>query len=272
MLLHSPKPTTLLRLLGRPIGGRHAGASTGASGLLSPLLRRLALHVLHRFLARYRERVDAKVLADGTRHEDSPPEIYNHSEEKVRIQVDQLDLCTDGGETQARQVSEDSAANEREQHDGPVREGLARQVREDHLGGHAAEDEAHGQAEQHEMIFLAQGREGAVEPEADGEEVDCEGCPLKEDGRQRKVLSVARLDHVFDASWDVDKQPADDDQYPHIAHGKLADLVGVAECVLLAQNFNYRCCPNLGAVDTREGHDGGRDEQTFRRTVEVAQV
>lgn len=75
---------------------------------------------------------------------------------------------------------------------------------------------------------------------------------------------------MLDAPWDVDEQSGDDDQHPHVAHGKLADLVGIAKCIFLAKDFDYRCCPDLWAVDARESHDGGCDKQALGRTVEVA--
>lgn len=268
VLLYRGKPTILLRLLGRPIRSCDADASS----LLSSFLRRLALPVLHGLLMRYRQCVDAEVLADGACHEDGPSEIHNHRENKVPVQVRQLDLRADGGETQVGQVGDDSAADQWEKHDGPVREGLARQVREDHLGSHTTEDEAHGKAEEHKVVLPAQGREGAIEPEADREEVDCEGRPLEKNRRQGQVLSAACLDYMLDTPWDVHEKSRDDDQDPNVAHGKIAKLVGVAESVLLAQYFNDWRCPNLWAVDTREGHDGGGNEQALGRAVEVAQV
>lgn len=147
MLLHRRKPTILLRLLRCPIRSRHAAIAAAAGLLLGSLLRRLTLHVLDCLLVWDRQRVNAEVLADGARHEDRPPEVHDHREDEVSVQVGQLNLGADGGEAQAWQVSEDGAADKWEEHDGPVREGLARQVCEDHLSSHATKDEAHGQAE-----------------------------------------------------------------------------------------------------------------------------
>ncbi len=51
-------------------------------------------------------------------------------------------------------MCERGAGDQRRQQHGPVGEGLARQVRQDDLGGHAAKDERHCEAEEDEVVLL----------------------------------------------------------------------------------------------------------------------
>lgn len=179
----------------------------------------------------------------------------------------------DGGQAEARQVAEDGAAHERDQHDGPVREGLAREVGEDHLGGHAAEDEGHGQAEEHEVVLTHEGRVGRVQPGADGERVDGHGDPLEEDGEDGESVAAAGLHHVEHAEGHVaEDERADDDEDPDVADRVVADELVVAEEVPLADEIDDALGPDAGAVDARDGHDAAGDQYALGRAVEVAEV
>ena len=133
-------------------------------------------------------------------------------------------------EPEAREITQDGAADEGDQHDGPVREGLAREVREDHLGRHAPEDEGHSQAEEDEVVLAHQGRVRRVQPRADGERVDGHGDPLEEDGEHGEVVAPARLDDVEHAEGDVSEdEGSDDDEDPDVADRVVTHEVVVAE-------------------------------------------
>lgn len=112
-----------------------------------------------RWSGRDGQAVDVQKRTDPAYDEHGPSKIHDRSKDKVRAQIPQLEDGRRGRDTpcrEYRQVREHGAADERRQHDGPVREGLAREMREDDLGRHAAEDKRHGEAEQHEPLLAQQ--------------------------------------------------------------------------------------------------------------------
>lgn len=221
----------------------------------------------------YREAVDAEEVAYARGHEERPAEIDDEREDEVGAEIVLLGAGRDGREAEAWKVAEDGAAHERNQHDGPVREGLARQVREDHLCGHAPEDEGHGQAEEDEVVLAHERRVGRVQPGADGEGVDGHGDPFKEDGEDGESVATAGLDHVEHAEGHVTKdERADDDEDPDVADRVVADELVVAEEVLFADKIDDALGPDAGAVDAREGHDAAGDQYALCRTVKIAEV
>ena len=168
------------------------------------------------------ETVDAQISADAIDDQERPTEIDDHGEDQVRAQVPEFDAGGDGRETDAGQVAQDGAADERDQHDGPVGERLPGEMGEDDFGCHAAEDEGHGQAEEDQSVLAHQGRVGGVEPRADGRGVDGDGRPFQEDGGHGKAVRAAGLDDVVDASGQVgDEEGAEDERDPEIDHGAL---------------------------------------------------
>ena len=108
--------------------------------------------------------VDAEVTADAGDDQEGPAGVDEQGEGEVGSQVPQLGGGVHGRQAQARQVAEEGAAQQGRERDGPVREGLVGEVGEDDLGGHAAEDEGHGQAEEEQPVLAHEGRGGRVEP------------------------------------------------------------------------------------------------------------
>lgn len=260
----------LLRLLAirsrrRPICLRSAVPASHLLGLL-------ALAVLHRLLVRNRQGVDTEEVADCASHQECPPKVRNRGKHEIAVQISQLHLGCDSWETKPGQVAQDGAPDKREEHDGPVGKGLAREMGEDHLGGHAAKDKAHSQTEQHQVVFLAERRKGAVQPKANGEEVDGKGSPLEKDWRNGQILPPARLHNMLDAARNVEEQADDDGHWPDVAYGQVAQLLCVAKCVLFAQHLHDRRLPNLRTAEARNSHDGSGNEQTLGGAIDVAQV
>ena len=74
-----------------------------------------------------------------------PFTVHNSSEDKVSTEVPEFKASGDGTECRARDgevrvVDKQSTSDHRCEHDGPVREGLVCEMRQDDLGGHASED------------------------------------------------------------------------------------------------------------------------------------
>lgn len=230
--------------------------------------------VLDLLLAGDREGVDAEEVADAGDDEVRPAEVHDEREEEVRPEVEVLGAGGDGREAEDGEVAQRGAADQRRQHDGPVGEGLARQVGEDHLGGHAAEDERHGQAEQHEVVLTPQRRVRAVQPRPDRERVHRHGRPLEEDGEHGLPPRPPRPHHVQHAERHVpEHERADDDGDPGVADGVFSDEVGVPEQVLgPAGELDDGARPDVRAENTGERHDGGGDQEALGGAVEVAQV
>jgi hypothetical protein len=115
------------------------------------------------------------------------------------------------------QVSQHCTTHERCQQDGPVRERLFGQVRQDNLRSHAAKDKAHGQAEQNQPVFREQCRVRGVEPQPARPGEDDDGSPLEEDWQDGEVLATTRNGNVIHARRQVrDQERADQDGHPEV--------------------------------------------------------
>lgn len=218
------------------------------------------------------EGVDAQVVADARHHEPGPAEIDDHGKGKVGPQVVEFQLDANLGKSNSGKVSDDRTADERVQHNGPVGEGLARQVGEDHLGGEAAKDERHGEAEEDKVVVLHERAVRRKDPERNRDGVDGHGNPLEEDGQDGEAVGAAGLDNVEDAERNLGKdERADNETNPDVSEGSLAQKVSKAGEAAV-QTESQRLSPDLRAPDTRHDHDGASDEDTFGGTVDDAEV
>ena len=99
-----------------------------------------------------------QIGADTVDDKKGPTEIDDDSEEKISVEVSQLDRGTDGGSAEEGEgIDQEGAENERGEHDGPQRKRLTGEMGEDDFGGHTAEDEGHGETEEHEMMMTSYG-------------------------------------------------------------------------------------------------------------------
>lgn len=70
---------------------------------------------------------------------------------------------------------------------------------ENDLGGHAAKDAGHGQAEEEEVLLAQQARVWGGEPGGAGAGEEEHGDPVEKNRRNRQVLIAASVDDVDDA-------------------------------------------------------------------------
>lgn len=217
--------------------------------------------------------VDAEEVAYAGGDKVGPAEVDDAGEGEVRPEVVVLELGAYRREPEPREVTQDGAADEGYEHDGPVGEGLAGQVGEDHLGRHAAEDEGHGQAEEDQVVLAHQRRVRRVQPGADAEGVHGHGDPLEEDGEDGEAVPPPRLDDVEHAEGHVAEQErAGDHGDPDVADRVAAHEVVVAEQAVLADDVDDALRPDAGPANARDGHDAARDEDALGGAVDVAQV
>ena len=149
-------------------------------------------------------------------------------------------------------------------------------MRQDHLGGHAAEDEGHYDAEEDEVVFLGEGRVGRVEPGEGGEDEDGHRGPLEEDREDVLTAGEARFNDVVDAEGHMGKEDGETQEPdPDVDEGDVAqDRVGEAEKVedcgdrKLAEGLR----PDAGPVVAGDEHHQAGEQDALGRTVDVAQV
>lgn len=91
--------------------------------------------------------LDSQKVADASDHQVGPAEVDHHRKEEIGPHVKQFQLGANLGETDSRKVRKNSTADQRSQHDSPVRERLAGQVRKNHLSRQSSENKGHGEAE-----------------------------------------------------------------------------------------------------------------------------
>jgi len=96
-------------------------------------------------LLRNSKTVDTQVIADARNNQMRPFAVHNSSEDEVSAEVPEFKASGDGTECRAGDgevgvVDEQGASDHRGEHDGPVRERLVCEMREDDLGSHASED------------------------------------------------------------------------------------------------------------------------------------
>lgn len=99
------------------------------------------------------QRSDTKEVADAGDHQECPSEVNDGGEEEVAPKIIEFEGRTDLRKAESRQVTEESTANQRPQHDSPEWEGLTGKVGEDHFCGHAAKDKRHCDTEQNQMVI-----------------------------------------------------------------------------------------------------------------------
>lgn len=154
-------------------------------------------------------------------------------------------------------VDQQCAANHGHQHDCPVGERLAGEMREDNLRGHAAKDQGHGQAVQDEMVVFEEMRVRRAEP--------CHGARDKHDQRgplvdQRQHGLVPRAPGLRDVDYAGrqmrDEEGQEDDRDPEFLQRDLANL-----CLVRREVVCERGGPDLGAeVAGRADEEAGEDE------------
>ena len=183
--------------------------------------------LVRRRFVRDGEAPDAQVGADAVDHEERPAEVDDHGEGRVGAQVPQFRDGADGWETESGEVGEDGATEERHEHDGPVGERLAREVGEDDLGRHAAEDEGHGGAEEHKVVVAQERRPRRVQPSACGADENDKGSPFEEDRRHGKRFCSTDLDNVVHTRRHVRyKQGDEEDGYPVVDDRRITEYLG----------------------------------------------
>lgn len=216
--------------------------------------------------------IDAEVVAYGGDDKVGPAKVHDEGEEKVGPEVVQFQGGADGGQSQARQIAEKDAADERGEHDGPVGEGLARQVGEDDLGGQSAKDKGHGQAEEDEVVLLHEGAVWGVDPGADTQGEDGHGRPLGEDGQHGQTLLAASAGDVVEAEGNVaDEEGQQDQADPYVAEGGLAKH-GSEAGQSIAQGGGEGQRPDVRAPDARGDHDAAGDEEALGRSIDDAEI
>lgn len=264
--LHSPRYTLLILL--------HSVEDSGWARQHGPC----CLLVRHLLLVGDREAVDAEVVANARRDEVRPAEVGDTRKDKIGPQVHQLNFRRHGREAEARKIAENSSADQRPQHDGPVREGLAGEMGEDHLGGHPAKDEAHDDAEQDQVVVRADGRVRAECPGANAEREDGHGRPLEEDRQDGLVARLPRLDDIVDAKRNVpNEKRAGDEGDPDVAeaeiskelrrHPQRADNVHAA-----GKDIDQALRPNSRAAVAANRHNRAGDQDALGRSVEVSKI
>lgn len=206
--------------------------------------------------------VDAEEVADAQDDEEGPAGVHDGREDEVAPQVHEFGLRGDGakgraGDGEVGVIDEQGAANHGREHDGPVREGLAREVREDDLGGHATEDEGHGQAVEHEVVVLEDEGIWRAEPGDGGSAENDDRCPLPEDWQDGEVLGAAGASNVDDAGGEVsDEECGKDQRDPEVSETHVTKPFSEAREV-----GDQGHGPDLGAKVPRHADEGaGKDE------------
>lgn len=98
------------------------------------------------------KRIDAEEIANSVDDNICPTEVNNCGKNQVPPEVVKFESGAQLREADARHVAEETSTNKRPQHHSPVREWLASKMGENHLGGHAAKDKRHGDAEEYQVV------------------------------------------------------------------------------------------------------------------------
>ena len=119
-------------------------------------------------------------------------------------------------------------------------------MREDDLRRHAAEDEGHGEAEQHEVVLAEQRRRRRIQPCADADGVDHHRRPFEQERGYGKAFLVAGACHVENARGQVGEQErAHEDRNPDLPEGVVLEEWDRAD------EGGYRALPDVGTVVSR---------------------
>lgn len=121
------------------------------------ILMRLSIRLIRSLLLqRDREAVDTKKLAYRIDDQHRPPKVRNNGENEISPEVRQLKASANRRKAEPGEVRKNCSSDQREDQNGPIREWLLCEMRQDDLGRHAAKDEALRQAEKHKAILLEQ--------------------------------------------------------------------------------------------------------------------
>ena len=167
--------------------------------------------------------VDTEVSTDAINDQECPAEVDNNCEDEVHPQVPQLRTSSQWRKAKNWKVESNGAADQWPEHDGPVWEWLLGEVGEDDFGGHAAEDERHGEAEEYQVVLVSECRMWAEKPCADGESKNSHRRPLQEHRRNWQTISAAGCNDVAHAERNVRSKEGDhDNSNPNISERNLA--------------------------------------------------
>lgn len=243
----------------------------GGSGLRRDLPRYLL--VGHLLLVGNGKAVDTKEVANARSDQPSPARVDDEGKHQVSPQVKVLELRRDSRKSETREVSDEGTSDQRPEHDSPVGEGLLGEMSENHLGGHAAKDEAHGNTEKHQVVLVHQCRVWAIEPGANAEGKNDHRGPLEEDRKKRLVARQAGIDDVDDAEWNVDEHGANEEVDPNVLEGGVAQILFVqpeeAEQVeVIGQSFG----PDFRAIPPADRHQQASNQDSLCRSVDVSEV
>lgn len=220
----------------------------------------------------YRQGIDAEIVANGVDDKIRPAKVNHQGEEKVRPQVVKLCGRTDLGQSKPRQVPEERTADKWCEHHRPVRERLASQVRQDHLGCQAAKDKRHGQAEQDQVVVCHQGAVRREHPGSHSKRKDGHWRPFSKDRRYGKALLLPGQGDIVQAEGDVaDQQGRDDQANPDISERRLAKHLRQPRQAV-AQSIGKRQSPDMRAPNPRGNHDATSNKQALGRAVDDAQI
>lgn len=206
------------------------------------------------------QRSDAEEVADAGDHQECPSEVNDGGEEEVAPKIVEFEGRADLREAESRQVTEESTANKRPQHDSPEWEWLTGKVGENHFGGHAAKDKRHRNTEQDQVVIRDERTVWRCEPRGGSAAEHYDRCPFQEDGQNWKILLLASTDNVVDAKWNVSNDQRKDDQTnPDVSHRRFANHLSQPRERVLKEMVNG-LGPDFGAVDSRGDHDGASNE------------
>ena len=217
--------------------------------------------------------VDAEEVANACGDQPSPARVDDKGKQEVGPQVKVLELRRNSRESEVREVSKDGTSDQRPEHDSPEGEGLLGEMSEDHLGGHAAKDEAHGHTEKYQVVFGHQCRVGAEEPGADAEGKGDNRGPLEEDGEKRLVARQAGIDDVDDAERNVEEHGANEAVDPNVLEGLVAQVLFVQaeeaeDLEVIGQSFG----PDLRTKKSAGRHHQAGDQESLCRAVDESEV
>lgn len=249
-----------------------SGANRNGGGSLCRDLPRNLL-VGHLLLVGNGKAVDAKEVADARGDQPSPARVDDERKHQVSPKVKVLELRGDSRKSKAGKVSDEGTSHQRPEHDSPEGEGLLGEMSENHLGGHAAKDEAHANTEEHQVVLGHQCRVWAIEPGTNAEGKNDDRSPLEEDRKKRLVARQASIDDIDDAERNVEEHGANQEVDPNVLERGVAQvLFGQPEEAEQVEVIGQSFGPDFRAIPPADRHQQAGDKNSFRRSVDVSEV
>lgn len=228
--------------------------------------------VSHLLLLGNGESLDSQEVADAGNHQVGPAEVDHHRKEEIGPHVKQFKLGANLGETDSRKVRKNSTADQRSQHDSPVRERLAGQVRKNHLRRQSSENKGHGEAKQDKVVVTHERAVWRKHPGTGADGEDSHWDPFHKHRENRKALCLARTGNVQDAKGDVaGNQQENQHANPDIPERDISNEVSHSLQVV-APDMCQRLRENVRPVDSRDDHDTAGNKEAFSRTIEEAKI